>query len=106
MRASRDGFDLTFTEPVDPGTAGDIASYRMKHWTYYLHSAYGCPPVDTRDLKIETATVAADGKSVHLVVAGLKAAYVHELRLDGVRNRAGNRLLHPEAYYTLNRIPE
>jgi hypothetical protein len=35
----------------------------------------------------------------------LRPFYVHELTVAGVRNAAGQKLLHPEAYYTLNRIP-
>lgn len=48
----------------------------------------------------------ADGKSVTLVVDSREPYYVHELRLDGVRNRESQSLLHPVGYYTLNRIPK
>lgn len=106
MRARPNGFELTFTEPVDAKTAGDIKSYRMQCWTYKLHSNYGCDPIDTHPLEIKQATVAADGKSVRLIVDGLKEAYVQELRLDGVRSRDGQPVLHPDAYYTLNSIPK
>ena len=50
--------------------------------------------------------MADNGLSVSLEIDGLKPYYVHELRLAGVRNRDGQPLLHPEAYYTLNRIPK
>ena len=106
MRAQKDGFLLTFTQPVDPATANNIDSYRMKCWTYYHHSNYGCPPVDPHDLKITSAKAADDGKSVRLVVEGLKPGYVKELRVDGLRSKDGLPLLHREAYYTLNQIPE
>ncbi|HYT87983.1 MAG TPA: hypothetical protein VEL76_04630 [Gemmataceae bacterium] len=105
MRARPDGFELTFTEPVDPATAGDVKSYAMKCWTYYHHSTYGCKDVDPHALTIKSATVGEGGKSVRLVVDGLRATYVQELRLPGMRSRDGRPLLHPDAYYTLNRIP-
>jgi hypothetical protein len=106
MRARPDGFELTFTEPVDTGTAGDVNSYAMKCWTYHHHSAYGCKPINEHSLKVTGAVVGSDGKSVRLTVAGLRETYVQELRLPGVRARDGRALLHPEAYYTLNRIPK
>src|SRR5690606_8294447 len=34
MRAQPDGFELTFTQPVDPATAGDVNSYRLETYTY------------------------------------------------------------------------
>jgi hypothetical protein len=105
MRAAPDGFHLTFTMPVDPATAGDVKSYAMQTWTYYYHSAYGCPPVEQHALEVTKAEVAPDGRSVHLVIDGLARGHVHALRLDGVRSKSGLPLLHPEAYYTLNRIP-
>jgi len=43
---------------------------------------------------------------VRLRVQGLRPYYVHELRAEGVRSGRGVPLLFPDAYYTLNRIPE
>jgi hypothetical protein len=105
MRATPDGFHLTFTQPVDPKTAGDAASYSMKAWTYRYHADYGDKPQDEQPLTVKKATVGADGKSVRLVVDSLRPYYVHALKLDGVRNQDGLPLLHPIGYYTLNRIP-
>ena len=105
MRAKPDGFEVTFTQPVDPKTAADVASYKLRSWTYRYDGAYGDPPRNTHDLKITNVDVAEDGKSVRLTVDGLEPYYVHELRFDGVRNTDGQGLLHPIGYYTLNRIP-
>ena len=44
--------------------------------------------------------------SVRLTVEPLRAGYVHELHLNGVRGGDGQALLHSEAYYTLVNIPE
>src|SRR5262245_51123041 len=43
MRAKPDGFELTFTKPVDPATAGKPESYVLKTYTYIYQSAYGGP---------------------------------------------------------------
>lgn len=106
MRAAPNGFTLTFTQPVDPKTASDPKSYAMQNWTYRYHSTYGDSPQNKHELTIKSATVSEDGKSVALVVEGLEPYYVHELRLNGVRSKDDLPLLHPLAYYTLNRIPK
>jgi hypothetical protein len=43
---------------------------------------------------------------VDLVVEGLRAGWLHELHLDGVRSAEGTPVLHPRAYYTLAFRPE
>ncbi len=105
MRAKPDGFELTFTKPVDPKTAGDPASYRLPTYTYIFQASYGSPEVDHTEAKITRADVASDNKSVRLHIDGLQEGHVHELHMDGVRSAKGLPLLHDEAYYTLNYIP-
>lgn len=105
MRAKSDGFELTFTQPVDAKTAGDSASYSMRQFTYAYREEYGGPEVDEKFPKITNAIVSADKKSVRLVVDKLVKGDIHELHLDGVKNAGGDPLLHPIGYYTLNEIP-
>lgn len=106
MRAKPDGFELTFTQPVDAATAGDLKSYTMTSYTYIFQSAYGSPEVDQGSPKITAATVGTDNLSVRLTVEGLKAGNIHELVASGVKSAEGLPLLHKEAFYTLNRIPK
>ncbi|HBN79741.1 MAG TPA: hypothetical protein DD473_28735 [Planctomycetaceae bacterium] len=106
MHALPDGFELTFTEPVDPESAGTLESYSMTTYTFIYQASYGSPEVDHTEPKITSATVSGDGKSVTLKVDKLQRGHVHELHLDGVRSEDHLPLLHKEAYYTLNYIPE
>jgi hypothetical protein len=105
MRAKPDGFELTFTEPVDPTSAGDPASYRMTTYCYIYQSSYGSPEVDQTAPAVERVEVAADRRSVRLFVSALQEGHVHELHADAVRSADGTALLHNEAYYTLNYVP-
>jgi len=105
MRVRPDGFELTFTQPVDRAAAGKTDSYTMSTYTYIFQSAYGSPEVDPTTPTIEKAIVSEDGKRVRLVVKGLQEGHVHELHADGVRSAEGLPLLHKEAYYTLNYFP-
>ncbi len=106
MRAKPDGFELTFTEPVSEKTAADMASYRMREFTYIYREEYGSPEVDEIIPKITKAVVSADKKSVRLTVEPLTRGHIHELHLDGVKSARDEPLLHPVGYYTLNEIPK
>jgi glucose/arabinose dehydrogenase len=105
VHAKPDGFELTFTEALDPNTAANPESYKVREFTYIYQSAYGSPEVDEVSPKIEKIDVAADCKSVRLKLDTLTKGHVHELHVDGLRSRSGLPVLHPVAYYTLNEIP-
>ena len=105
MRALPGGFELEFTAEVEPASAGALASYAMKSYTYLYSSAYGSPEVDKGKPKIVAAKVASDARSVRLKVEGLVEGHVHELHASGVKSAKGQLLLHDAAYYTLNQIP-
>ncbi len=105
MKLTPHGFDLTFTRPVDPVTAGRTASYSLQSFTYNYWSTYGSPEVNHRPEPVRAVTVAPDGLHVSLAVDGFRKGRVYELHLDGVRASGGAPLLHAEAYYTLNELP-
>lgn len=105
MEARRQGFRLTFTQPVETVSAERPESYSMRSYTYLYQERYGSAEVDVEEPTVTGARVHSDGRTVDLDVSGLRAGYVHELLLTGVRSRDLRPLLHPEAYYTLNRIP-
>ena len=106
MKAKADGFELVFTEPVDQQTVEALDSYKLTTYTYIFQSAYGSPEVDHTQPTITKAVAGTDGKSVRLFVDGLQEGHVHELHSDGVRSKSGTPLLHAEAFYTLNYIPD
>ena len=105
MRAKPDGFELTFTKPVDPAYAGKTDSYDMKTFTYIYQASYGSPEVDQTTPKITKVEVGKDNKSVRLFVDSLQEGHIHDLKAAGVKSADGLSLLHPQAYYTLNYIP-
>lgn len=106
LRAKPDGFELTFTEPVDAAAAGDVKSYSLETYTYAFQAEYGGPEIEFTNPTVKSATVAADRKRVRLIIEGLVAGHIHELHAAGVKSASGLPLLHNEAYYTLNRIPK
>ncbi|EMI45930.1 hypothetical protein [Rhodopirellula sp. SWK7] len=104
MRLTPNGFELEFTQEVDPVAAGDVGAYRMSTYTYEYRSQYGSPEVDATQPTIQSVSVSDDRKSVSLTVNGLQLGHVHELHADGVRGVDDGELLHNVAYYTLNRF--
>ncbi len=105
MRARPDGFEFTFTEPANPSTAGDPASYTIKTYTHIYQSSYGSPKVDETMPTVKSVQVSQDGRSARLIIDALAEGHVHEMHLPGVTSAKGAPLLHPAAYYTLNLIP-
>jgi hypothetical protein len=105
IHAKNDGFELTFTEPVDTGTASNPESYALRAFTYIYQAKYGSPEVDDVLPKIQKIQVAKDGKSVRLTVDALTKGHIHEIHCDGVKSASGKPVLHPLGYYTLNEIP-
>jgi hypothetical protein len=104
MKLTRDGFDLTFTKPLDAGSAQRLAGYSLQSYTYHYWSTYGSPEVDRRAEKVQGVTVSADRRSLSLAVSGFRKGRVYELHLDGIKSSDNNAVLHPEAYYTLNEL--
>lgn len=101
-----DGFDVTFTLPVDRKTAENPESYSLNSFTYRYHKTYGSPIEDARTLPIRGVVVAPDGLSARIVVdTVLREGYIHEVKAEGVRSASGSMpLLHATGYYTLNAI--
>lgn len=106
MRAKPDGFELVFTRPVDRQSAMENSSYEVNSHTYLHHSTYGSDEIQKQSLIVKKATVSEDCLRVRLHVDGLRELFVHELIAPKVRSRNGEPLLHPHAWYTLNRIPQ
>jgi hypothetical protein len=105
MRAKPDGFELTFTEEIDPAISGKPEAYTLQTYAYIFQSSYGSPEVDQTTPTITRVEIGSDRKSVRLFVDKLQEGHVHELDSAGVRSKDGHPLLHKEAYYTLNYIP-
>ncbi|MDA0875102.1 MAG: plastocyanin/azurin family copper-binding protein, partial [Bacteroidetes bacterium] len=105
VEARSDGFELTFTKPVDRATAADLATYQASGFTYQYHSTYGSDPINQETLPVRAVEVSEDGLKARISVGGLRKGYIHELKLPALRSESGEPLLHDTAYYTLNEIP-
>jgi azurin/glucose/arabinose dehydrogenase len=106
VRSTPDGFEITFTSPVDKKAAAEQDAYKMNSFTYRYHRTYGSPIINTQEVPLKGIIVSEDGLRVRLVVdpAALRKGYIHEIKAEGVKSADGNNLLHATGYYTLNEI--
>jgi azurin/glucose/arabinose dehydrogenase len=105
VEARPDGFEITFTSPVDRATASNPASYGVNSFIYKYHHIYGSPVINQVSHGIRSVSVAPDGLSARLVLDSLRQGYIFEIKMAGVRSATSLPLLHDFGYYTLNQIP-
>lgn len=106
VKAMPDGFELTFTRPVDKERASDLNAYFGRSYTYKYQSVYGSPQIHIEDLDIDGVRVSDDGLRARLRIGNLRRYFIHEIHVPGIRSRDEDLpVLHPAAYYTLNNIP-
>lgn len=113
VHALRDGFELTFTQPVEAKAATDPESYGVTQYGYKYHAKYGSPELDhdgkenaATVIKIAGATVSPDKLKVRLKLEGWKTGYVTMVRSLDVKNAAGESLVNDTFWYTLNQLPK
>jgi hypothetical protein len=105
INAMKDGFLVTFTKPVDRAIAANPATYSMTTYTHIYQQGYGSPEVDHTTPRVVKSEVSHDGLQATLTIDGLVQGHVHEFDLRRMRSAEGTKLVHVNAYYTLNEIP-
>lgn len=105
VRMAGDGFEVKFTEPVDPKIAADVSRYTARRWGYRGGPDYGGPKVDEENLTVTRAQPSRDGRTVRLSVANLVPNCCVYLRCD-VPSQEGKPLWATEAWYTINALPD
>ncbi len=105
IKATPDGFEVEFTQPVSKASAESWAAYELKSFTYKYHHQYGSPIINQEKLNLKGLILSSDRTKVRLVLDNLRKGYIHEIRGTGLLNDEGQPLLHDVAYYTLNDIP-
>jgi hypothetical protein len=104
MNLTSQGFDLTFTHPVDKSVAAMAQNYQFKRYYYTYHKEYGSKQMDMQPVKVTDVQISADGKKVSLRLAEMKPGYVYEMQVQGIRSQSQLGLLNNTVYYTLNAL--
>ncbi len=100
-----DGFNVTFTKPVEPNTGSSPTSYAVSAFTHPYHAGYGGPEIQQHKPEVKSVTLAEDGLSASIALEKLDQGFVYELDLVQLRSRDGEQLLHRNAFYTVNEVP-
>lgn len=107
VEVQSDGFEVSFTQPVDVKTARNPASWNFSTFTYQYHHNYGSPVINQAVRNIKAIEVSPDHLKVRLVLDSMKLGYIHEIRAEGIRSAdSAIELLHNYGYYTLNKLPD
>jgi len=107
IRAKSDGFELEFTKPVDLQTTRTPNSYQLSSFDYLFGKQYGSPPVDQKSDKLKGIILSEDRYRVRLVFEyELREGYIYQINSRGIKSEEGDNILHPDAYYSLNQIPD
>lgn len=106
ISARPDGFEITFTRPVNVKQASDPMAYDVNSFTYHYHHQYGSEIIESKKCELKGIVVSDDKLHVRLVIDDLREGFIHELKLAGITSQDSVTLLHNVGYYTLNAIPE
>lgn len=98
-----DGFELTFTEPVEPNLAAEAGRYRVQHYHYPYSQQYGSSQAEITAAPAKV-DVAKDRRSVRVTLGEMKAGRIYQLDLVGLISAEGRTLAHPTVCYTVNRL--
>jgi hypothetical protein len=104
MHVTEDGFELTFTRPVNPETAAKPESYEMRTYFYNYHERYGSQKYDLHDVKINSAVVSTDRRKVTLHLDNLEAWRIYDTKFKNIVTDDGHELLNPWVVYNLNHL--
>ncbi len=105
LRATSDGFELEFFQPVDAKKAADKAAYTIAGYTRVWSGSYASPDSGRYKVEVEDVTLSDDRKTVRLKVNELKEKFVYEVNCQQIGT--GKETLFPvTGHYSMNRIPD
>ena len=110
MNLTPEGFEITFTQPVDAMEAMKKDNYQFTHYRYdYKKKPYDEPVDQSNQSDIHTVPVtdiriSDDHKTVAIKLQELKPGYVYELKLNRITSQNGTPLENSLICYTLNKL--
>ncbi|MFA6543525.1 MAG: hypothetical protein WCS99_03815 [Limisphaerales bacterium] len=112
VSARTNGFELTFTQPVDAAIASDAENWDAQQYTYAYDGHHNVPEKDRDEkvagppVRVTKAAVATDRLTVRLTLEGMKPRHVVMLRALDLKNNRGDALRNDTLHYTLNQVPK
>jgi putative heme-binding domain-containing protein len=88
LKARGDGMTLRFSEPLDPAIATDPSRYEARTWSIKRSVKYGSDHYDERTLRIASARLSDDGRTVFLLIPDIQPTMCMEITYR-VRGKGG-----------------
>lgn len=106
IKSMADGFEITFTKPIDPASLKNKGDVSVNSFTYPYHQKYGGEIMNLEEIAPEGFIISDDHLRVRIVISPekLRKGYIHEIKSGGIKSKEGQPLLHAVGYYTLNEI--
>lgn len=79
LHARRGALELIFTEALQAAAVTNSSNYALKVWGLKRTANYGSPHVDEHPLRVTSASLAADGRTVRLAVPELSPTWGMEI---------------------------
>jgi hypothetical protein len=96
LHAVEDGIEITFSDPLDRDSVGQLDRYRVTVWDLKRTAAYGSKHFNERQLVLSQASLGADGRTVRLTIPELQPTWGMEIvyRLKGSEGQEFRRVIH------------
>lgn len=104
VQAIASGFEVQFTQAVDPKLAVEAENYSLRSYVRTPTPAYGGEDQDQQIEQIVAIELDPSGKSVRLKLAALRPGAVYELNVLPIGDK-GQPLFPSQAHYTMRAIP-
>jgi hypothetical protein len=110
MSLTHEGFDLVFTQSVDPATATNLGNYNIRRYRYEYkkkdieEGIDVSTQIDMQDIPITDIILSKDRKKVSLIINDLKPDFIYELKLGEIKSSSGQPLANKLICYTLNKL--
>jgi len=104
MNIIQNGFELTFTKPVNPVAAKNSENYVFKRYFYKYHRKYGSARYGKQKIKVADVTISDDHKKVNVILNSLVPDFIYDLTIGRITSEQGDSLIHHHLYYTVNSV--
>jgi hypothetical protein len=96
LRARHEAIEITFSEALDESSVADVANYLLKTWSLKRTENYGSDHYDEKMLKVVSAQLSADRRTVTLLIPDLQPTWGMEIvcKLQRSDGTAVQRVIH------------
>ncbi|MCA9174695.1 MAG: hypothetical protein KDB14_09420, partial [Planctomycetales bacterium] len=96
LEATARGMRMTFSGPVNPAVAQDVARYQVSTWSLKRTKNYGSQHYDTKSLAVKSARVSGNGRIIDLELEGMQPTWCMEIKyqLEGAEGEPVEGVIH------------